>query len=161
MVNFLKKKRSFFAITRYERILNYILNLENNVKIKTKKEKEFVTEIRTLMDDRIERLKKVYLINNMFYFGIYFSFFSLFFSEIILLSDITSLVGKIVGFFGTTFFLIGVFLTNKFKELYYQDLNLLTSHLIAIYDDNISKKAELFETNNYNSFINFFKKRGF
>ena len=161
MITWLKNKISIFGITKYKRVENYLKNLENNVKIKNKKDEALSENILKLIKDRIKRLKRLYFISYIFYFGIYFSFVSFFFSDFFFLSKISILLSKVIGFFGTTTFVLGLFFTIKIKELYYQDLNLLSSHLIVIYDNNLIFNDNLFETNEYNKFIDFFKKRGF
>jgi len=162
MLKLIKDKINIFGITKYNRILNYIDNLEDKIDPKSTKEDTKITlDLKELIEDRIKRLKKLYLIGYIFYFGIYFSFISFFFSDFFLLTKIKVLVSKLIGFFGTTTFILGIFFINKIKELYYQDLNLLASHLISIYDKNMNNKSEVFNENEYNTFINFFKKRGF
>jgi len=161
MINKFKENFNILGITKYNRILNYLNNIEKNVKIKSEKEKILVEHITELINDRIKRLKTLYLFTNILYFGIYFSFISFFFSDFFLISEISAIVSKGVGFFGTTTLIIVLFLTNNIKELYYQDLNLLSSHLMDIYNKNIPNNKKLFDNNKYDTFIEFFKKRGF
>jgi len=71
-------------------------------------------------------------------------------------------VSKLISFFGTTIFIIGIFTTNKILDLYYEDLNLLVTHIISVYNKSHSFKLDIFnDANSYNKFIDFFKKRGF
>lgn len=150
------------GITRYKRIQNYIKELEKNVIISSNFEKNEISLINKLILDKIKFIKRANKINFVFYFGIYFSFFSIFFSNYFFLSEIADLIARIIGFFGTTIFVIGIFFINKFIDLYYQDLNLLASHIISIYQKSAKSKIKIFEPeNNYSIFIDFFKKRGF
>lgn len=157
--------RGFFkklGVTRYKRIENYIDELKKNIKIKEKIDKEEISIINGMIKDRINNIKQANRINLFFYFGIYFSFFSIFFSNYFILSEINNLISKIVGFFGTTIFIVIIFFMNKFIDLYYQDLNLLSAHIISIYEKNAQNKLNLFENeNSYGIFIDFFKRRGF
>ncbi len=162
MISWIKQTFKNLAYTRYKRVLKYIENLESSIKIESKKDEEIIAEINNLIADRVKRLRRSYVVLGLMYFGIYFSIFSLFFSDVFILSEIADLISKIISFFGTTLFIIGTFLTGKMIELYYQDLNLLTAHLISIFTKNKFKDESLFENeNNYSHFINFFKKRGF
>lgn len=165
-MNILKYKlnKFNFSITRYQRVLNYIDNLDENIKIKNTKDKKIINDIKKIINLKINSIKRAYIINYFFYFGVYFSFFSVIFSDFLILSAFTSIISKIIGFFGTTAFVIGIFLTNKLLELYYQDLNLLTSNIISIYIKNKSEFNQNISINNMNEFdpfINFFKKRDF
>ncbi|MCA9495701.1 MAG: hypothetical protein KC589_02065 [Nanoarchaeota archaeon] len=153
---------SSFAYTKYERIQNYIDNLEKHIKIESRTDQSHIDEIKLLIDDRIKRLKRLYIISFIFYIGIYFSFFSLLFANTIILSEIANLINILVSFVGTTAFIIGIFFVNKLREIYYQDLNLLSAHLISIFNDQKKRDAPLFpDSNGYNQFISFFKRRGF
>ena len=60
-------------------------------------------------------------------------------------------------------FVIALFVTNRFKELYYQDLTLLTAHLISLYSKigYVEDEKVFDESNMYRIFLNFFKKRGY
>lgn len=148
--------------TRYNRIKTYIQILDKNITITNQRDKNNVAEIKKLAYELIIKLEKYYKINLALYIAIYFSFISFFFSDIIILSEISLLISKIVGIFGTTIFLIGLFFTNKIIELHYQDLNLLTAHLISIYSkyqkDTIEEILPA-DQNNYSSFIDFFRKK--
>jgi len=151
-----------FAITKYQRVRNYIRDLKENIKIQKNKDSKIIKEITNLIDNKIKHIKRIYIVLYFLYFGIYFSFFSIFFSDIFFLGEFAILIGKIVGFFGTTFFLILIYFTNKIIDLYYQDLNLLTSHIISIYMDNrLQNEKNSKNESKFNVFIDFFKKRGF
>jgi len=69
-----------FAITRYQRIENYLEDLEENIKIKNPTDKKVISNINVLIEEKIIHIKRASLLNGIFYFGIYFSFISLFFS---------------------------------------------------------------------------------
>ena len=163
MINWIKEKIDRFGFTRYKRVLNYIANLKSSIKITSKHDKNIIAEIDELINDRVKRLEKSYTLLGFLYFAVYFSFFSLLFSDILIISELVSIFSTVISFFGTTVLIISIFFTNKVIELYYQDLNLLTAHLISIYNKASSNNtAELFDDmNEYNSFISFFKKRGF
>ncbi len=151
-----------FNLIKYKRIENYILELENNIEIKSKKEIKIINSLKELMKEKIKHIKRLNFILYFLYFGIYFSFLSIFISNFILFNEVYNFISKIIGFFGTTIFIIGIYITNKFLEFYYQDLNLISSHLISILINNSSKNEIFFvEENSYKPFINFFKKRGF
>lgn len=150
------------AVTKYERIQNYIDNLEKNIKIENHIDKSHISELRLLIDDRISRLKKLYLITLTMYIGIYFSFFSLLFSNTVILSEIAHFLNILISFVGTTALIVCIFFINKLREVYYQDLNLLSAHLISIFNNQKNIDKPLFpDSNSYNEFITFFKRRGF
>ncbi len=160
--NWLKENLINFNITRFSRIKRYMKNLENHIKINSKRDKEVLEEINMLVQDRINRIRKLYIINSFLYFAIYFSFISLIFSDLFILSEFAQAFSRILSFFGTTGFIIGVFIVNKMIELYYMDLTLLSAHIISLYNKNHTEQEILFdETNSFNSYIDFFKKRGF
>lgn len=150
------------GITKHKRIRNYIKNLEDNITLKSKREKEEINQINYVIDEKIKHIKRANKITGIFYFGIYFSFISIFFPHIFLLGEIAEIVQMLISFFGTTVFVIGAFFMGKLTELYYQDLNLLTAHIISIYEKNVKDRGEFFEpTNTFDAFISFFKKRGY
>lgn len=154
---------SKISLARFQRIEDYISNLEEGIELKSKKDKEIISEINELIRIKIKKVKRIQFLTVIFFLGIYFSFVSFFFSDIILLGFVTEVIGQIVGFFGTTIFVIGLFIANRFKELYYQDLTLLTAHLITLYSKigYIEDERIFDESNMYRIFLNFFKKRGF
>ena len=158
----MKEKLINLGVTRYRRIRRYLQNLENNITINSKRDKEILTEINILLDDRVKRIRTLYAVNTFFYIGIYFTFISLFFTEILGISIISVEVQKAISFLGTTVFIALVFLVNKMIELYYQDLTLLAAHIISIYNKNHTEKENLFEeSNSFNTYLDFFRKRGF
>ncbi len=106
MITWLKEKVSVIGITKYIRIENYLKNIENNIEIKTEKDKDLINDIKILINDRILRLKKLYFINNILYFGIYFSFISFFFSFFFLFFKIKFFLSRALVFFGSTIFFI-------------------------------------------------------
>ena len=162
MLGEIELKKVNFSITKFQRITDYIEDLEKNIKIKKEQDKRTISNIKNLIEEKITHIKRLYIVSYLLYFGIYFSFFSIFFSKVIFLSEFANFVTKVLGFFGTTVFIIGVFFVNKIIDLYYQDLNLLTSHLISIFMTNQINHENLFkDENDFNVFIDFFKKRGF
>lgn len=149
-------------LTRYSRIESYISNLKENIKIKSNLDKRILEELEIQIQDRIKRLKRIFYINIFLYIGIYFSVISFLFTGSSILQQIAVFYKMLFSIFGTTIFFIGIIITNRISELYYQDLTLMGSHIISIYNNNQKNKENVFENNNnYNTFINFFKKRGF
>jgi hypothetical protein len=162
MKRWMKEKLINIGVTRYRRIRRYLHNLESNITITIKRDKEVLAEINTLLDDRVKRIRTLYVINGFFYFGIYFSFISLFFSDFYGISIVSVEIQKAISFMGTTVFIALIFLVNKMIDLYYQDLTLLASHIISIYNKNHTEKENLFdESNEFNKYLDFFRKRGF
>lgn len=162
MFSKLKKKISNYGVTRQGRIKNYISNVEDKFTLKNQTDKDIVKEINSLIDDRITRIERISIIEVFLFVAVYFSFFSIFISNFFILSEFAKFLSSLFSFFGTTIFLIGLFFTNRFKQLYYTDLMILTSHLVSIYSQNRFDDNSLFnETNSYNAYLGFFKKRGF
>ncbi len=151
------------SLARYTRIQRYLEILGNHVKLKNKSDKKNITDTKVLLDERIKKLKTIYRISFFFYFGIYVSFISLFFSDVFIIGEIAKLLSKIVGLMGTTVFIVGIYVCAKIKDLYYQDISLLTAHLIALYNKAGYREEKGFfnDENIYNSFLEYFKKRGF
>jgi len=164
MIERLNNKYNYLAPLKYNRIRNYIKNLEDNIIIKNKKDKQTITEIKELIDFLIKKLKNYYRLNSFLYFAIYFSFISYIFSDMLIISDLAEIFGKVIGILGTTVFFIALYFSNRIIDLYYQDLNLITAHLISVYSkyekDNIDEVTDVAE-NYYKTFIKFFKNRGF
>lgn len=160
-----KERRNFYITPlKYNRIRSYIDNLEQNIKISNKKDKEIVAESKVLVNDLIKKLKNYYRLNFILYFAIYFSFVSYIFSDIVIISQLAEAFGKIIGVVGTTVFFIALYFSNQIIDLYYQDLNLITAHLISIYSKHQKENVEeIAETtgNYYKTYIEFFKSRGF
>lgn len=148
------------GFTRYDRIEKYIKNVEKNFKLESKVDIEIAAEIRELIDYRIKKVKFLFFLNMLFFIGIYFSFFSIFLPGFFKTSEVGTLLTKIIGLFGTTLFIIGIFISNRIQELYYQDLNLLTAHLISLYTKT-EKKGKLVDKarNKYHEFVQFFKQK--
>lgn len=155
------KKLKRTTPTRYNRILNYIKNLRETIEIKTKRDQEIVDEIENLAKNLIKKLEKYYNFNLFLYLIMYFSFISYIFRDVIFLSEVAQIISKIVGVLGTTIFFIALYVSNKIIELYYQDLNLLTSHLISVYSKHQKEIVDDLTTqgNYYKEFIKFFEKR--
>lgn len=161
MKNWIKEKYSALGLTRYKRIINYIDLLDEKITITSQHDLEVVKELKELINERLKAVKVLYIIDTISYFGIYFSFISFFLRDLFLLSEVAHVLSKAIGFFGTTLFVVILFFSNRLSNLYYQDLNLLTSHLIAIYNKYEKEENDpLFgKLNQYSSFINFFKKK--
>lgn len=165
MVNFLTRyyrELKNLAILRYERIEKYLKVLEENYEITDERDKESAIEIRKIIDDRVKRLKRIYTINFFLYLGIYFSFVSIILTEFAILQQVSAVIKGVISIFGTSVFIAGLYITSRLKELYHEDLSLLSAHLIAIHNDNKFTGDQLFkDENKYSTFLEFFKKRGF
>lgn len=158
----LKEKYYMIGITRYIRIENYINYLAENIKITKERDKKTIDRLNHLVKERLKALKILYVLTMICYIGIYFSFVSYVFSDFFFLSDVAIAIKDFVSFLGTTIFVITLFFTTRFSNLYYQDLNLLSSHLISIYNQyDVEENSILFESlNQYNNFIDFFRIQG-
>lgn len=159
----IKDKYYMLGLTKYVRIQNYLNYLGEKIKISHKKDIETVERIEQLVDERLKALNSLYIIIFICYLGIYFSFVSYVFSDVFILTDIAQALSKLFGFFGTTIFVIGLFFSSRLSNLHYQDLNLLSAHLIAIYNKYETENDEiLFEgLNQYKPFLDFFKMSEF
>lgn len=152
-----------FSFTRHGRVEKYLENLDENISI-SPHDREIVDEIKDIINVRIKALRGLNAVQIFLYLGIYFSFVSFFFEELPLLEQVGTIIKTLISIFGTTVFLIAIFLVTKTKELYYEDLNLLTSHIIALYNNKFNEDDELktFKTkNDYEVFLSFFRNRGF
>ena len=162
MIKNLKHKVMRSTPTRYNRILNYMYSLREKITIQNPQDQKNIEEIEEIVEKIINKVKIYARFNIGLYVAIYFSFVSFFFSDIILLSELATLISRVISVFGTTVFIIGIYFSNKIIELYYQDLNLITAHLISIYT---KYQKETFEelpstaSNYYRVFIEFFEKR--
>jgi hypothetical protein len=158
----LLKELKSFAFTRYERIQKYLKTLEDKYDKLSKQDKETIKEINLLLEDRVKRLKRLHVINGILYVFIYFSFVSILLSEFVFLEQVKVFFKTLISIFGTAFFFLLLFLTTRLKDLYYQDLILLSSHSVSIYSRYNYEDEHLFkESNSYSEFLKFFKKRGF
>lgn len=149
------------GLTRHRRVNNYLELLEEKITIKNKEDLELISDLRMLIDERVKAIKGLQIIIIIAYFGIYFSFVSFFLSGFFI-SEVTTFISNIVGFFGTTLFILVLFFANRLSALHYQDIMLFSSHYIAIYEkyDTHDKDSIFGELNHYNKFIQFFKSRG-
>ncbi|NQZ84995.1 MAG: hypothetical protein HRU03_04720 [Nanoarchaeales archaeon] len=147
------------AFTKYMRIENYIELLDKKYIVTSLNDRERIKEIHKLVRETLKAVKVLTFINTISYFGIYFSMISAVFSSGFILSGITETLGIIVGFFGTTLFVVLLFFTGKLNDLYYQDLNMMSSHIITIYSKHKMVDENLYGgENSYQSFINFFSE---
>lgn len=148
--------------TKYNRIKNYMQLLEDNVEITSKRDQKNVEDIKDLSQKLIKKVKVYYRVNMVLYFAIYFSFISFFIPDVLILSEIGQLVSTVLSVVGTAIFIIAVFFSQKIVDLYYQDLNLLASHLIAIYTKHQKEYIEDImddKKNVYEKFIEYFRDR--
>lgn len=151
------------SFTRHGRIEKYLENLEENISL-SKKDREIVTEINDIINQRIKTIRKLNVILVFLYLGVYFSFVSFFFQEFYLLEQVKNFIRTLISIFGTTIFIVAIYFVQRGKDLAYGDLNLLTSHIIAIYNNKFSFKDQINtikDKNDYEVFIAFFRKRGF
>lgn len=162
MIKKITKRINRSTPTRYNRILNFIYVLKNNINITNKKDQDIVIEIENIAKQIIKKVQLYSRLNILFYFAIYFSFVSYVFSDVEFLSELTSLISQIIGIFGTTIFIIAIYFANKIIDLHYQDLNLITANLISIYSKYQKQPIEELaedKSNYYSAFITFFNRR--
>ena len=159
MFNQIKSTYQKIAFTKYMRIENYIELLDKKYIVNSLKDRDRIKEIRCLIHDTLKAVKILTTVNTIYYFGIYFSLISAIFSGGAILEGVTETLGAIVGFFGTTLFVVLLFFTGKLNDLYNQDLNMMTSHIITIYSNHNMVEDNLYGgENSYQSFINFFQE---
>ena len=159
MFNQIKSTYKRIAFTKYMRIENYIELLDKKYIVSSLKDKQRIKEIHNLIHETLKAVKVLTTINTISYFGIYFSLISAVFSSGPILSGVTETLGAIVGFFGTTLFVVLLFFSGKLNDLYYQDLNMMTAHIITIYSNHNMVEETLYGgENTYQSFINFFSE---
>lgn len=162
MLSNFRKSLRHSTPTRYNRIMSYIHNLKKNIEVKNKTDLEIIEEIEFITKEIIKKVKVYSRFNIAFYVAIYFSFISFFFGDVFILSEIAILISKVVSVFGTTIFILGIYFSQKIIDLYYQDLNLITAHLISIYSKHQKETIDELPTltpNYYSAFIQFFKER--
>ena len=154
--NKVTEKYRKIGITRHIRVENYIKFLESNIKITKKKDIETTKDIKK----KIKDIKVLYILIAISYLGIYFSFISFFIIDLFLPPEFTLLLGQKISFLGTTSFFILLFISTRLRDLYYEDLNLLSSHFIAICNKYADKnKGSLFrDINKYSLYINYLEK---
>ena len=148
--------------TKYNRIRNYMILLEENVEISSKRDKKNVEDIKEISSSLIKKVQIYYKINIALYFAIYFSFFSYFLPDFLIFSEIGIIINRVISVAGTTIFIIALFFSQKIIDLYYQDLNLLAAHLISIYTKNQKEYIEEImneKKNIYEKFIEYFRTR--
>ena len=152
-----------FSLTKHGRVEKYLASLKENISL-SKKDKQVVEEIEGIIAAKIKFIRKLTALLIFLYLGVYFSFISFFFKDLFLLEQLGALINMLLSIFGTTLFLVGIFIVTKTRELYYGDLYLLTSHIIAIYNNKFTyreQKNAVLDKNDYEVFIDFFRKRGF
>ena len=162
VVTWAKTKYKELGVVRYRRIDNYLKLMEDNYDVTDESDKHTLKDINDLIDERVKALKALYVVIVVSYIGIYISVLSFMFSDVFIISEITTALSKALGFFGSTLFIITLFVSNRLNNLYYEDLSLLAAHAISIYNNyKIKAKEEsIFEDRNeFITFINFFKYR--
>lgn len=160
MLKKVRNKINNIGLTRFTRIRNYVKILESKYEVESMKELNSLKELKNIIDDRISKLREIYIISAILYFAIYISVFSFFFSNLFFISDFVKFISEIISFFGTFVFLIILFFVNRLKELYYSDLLLLSAHVISIYNRYEPYTDTLFDdSNEYNSFLSYFRSK--
>jgi len=148
------------GITRQDRVLSYLKELDdsNNMPISNKK-MAILRELFRLVEERAKRVKLMSAIQTVCYLGIYFTFISLIFQEFVIFKYIGTIIGAIISGFGTSIFFIGVFITTQLKQLYYEDISLLSSHIISLYSTIDYTLMPEDAENVYKKFLEYFHKR--
>ena len=127
-----KKLKGYFTLTRYSLVEFYIDKIKENFEIDNKhrlKAKKIEEELRV-------RINRIVLLSNyliVIYVFAYFSFVSYFLIDIFIFQVFKEFVTKIVSVFGTTFFIVLIFILNYLRGLAYQDLNLLFCEFLKYY----------------------------
>ena len=127
-----KKLKGYFTLTRYSLVEFYIDKIKENFEIDNKhrlKAKRIEEELRI-------RINRIVLLSNyliVIYVFAYFSFVSYFLIDIFIFQVFKEFVTKIVSVFGTTFFIVLIFILNYLRGLAYQDLNLLFCEFLKYY----------------------------
>ena len=127
-----KKLKGYFTLTRYSLVEFYIDKIKENFEIDNKhrlKAKKIEEELRI-------RINRIVLLSNyliVIYVFAYFSFVSYFLIDIFIFQVFKEFVTKIVSVFGTTFFIVLIFILNYLRGLAYQDLNLLFCEFLKYY----------------------------
>ncbi len=134
--SYVENKKDKLPLIRYKRVENYIYDLDKKIKL-SEKDKEVVEGIREDIDIIIKRIKRLNKIRIGLYLLIYFSFVTYVFSGMEWLYELNFIVAKIVGVVGTPVLIVGLYLINNVVELYYQDINLLTMSIVAVYSKYI------------------------
>lgn len=151
-----------FPLTKYERIQRYIENLEDNITIKNKHDQKIISDIRDLISGRISSIRWLSYSIGFLYVLLYFSFVSFIFSDVFFIGEVVNIINVILGVLGTTMIVTFIYLFTRVEDMYYTDLSLLSSHLIAIYTKEGFSEDKMFEeVNQYEVYMKFFKRRGF
>lgn len=155
----IKRKIRDFGFTRLHRIERYIFYINETTKITSKNDAQLVEDINELIELKKSKVKTASTLLIISYLGVYFSFVSFILNDFFLLAEVTILINKVISFFGTTLFLIGIVIFTNLKDLYFQDLQLLSSQLIAIYTKyHTQEDQHFFKKNSYKAFIDFYKR---
>lgn len=132
-INIFKKIYGFYrehSKPRYYYIQRYLDNLEFSKKM-SKEDKTMVNRIRASADTELKAVKKFHIISIILYGVIYFSLISFLLSELIILGELISTIGSIIGFIGTPVFIVAQFIVIRFRNIRFEKLSLYTSHLIS------------------------------
>ena len=158
----IKELEEEFLPFRYNRVRYHFRHLARNIEVFDKNDKYILGHLEKVTNHIIDKIKMYGKLNTFFYSMIYFSFFSMFFNDWLLFAGIREMIGMIIGFVGTTIFLIAIQFTNKIIELFYQDLSLVSSHRLIIYT-KYQKKDMINDgfigERNSNVFLDYFRKK--
>lgn len=116
-----------------QKIIDYVEDLEKEVKITTKHDKEKIMSLKYDLEKKLEDVKNLNKSLIILYFLLYFSFVSYTIPDMFFLSDLKNAISKIVSLFGTTIIIVLITLINTSKRLIYTDVKLITTRLIAIF----------------------------
>ena len=119
------------GLSRYQRVLKFIDNLEKEKPLKNKEE---VKKLRKKLEFTGYKLKTFETIRIITVILLYSSITSTVLSIIPGFEAFSKNIVYISSLIGSTFFLIIVGITTKFIGLYMIDLNLISSQIIAIYN---------------------------
>ena len=128
----MKKILKQITLTRVSLIEFYIDKVKNEFTLISSKK----NEAREIEEELRKRLKRISNLSNytfIIYVFAYFSFVSYLLAGFFVLEFFKEAILKIISIFGTTFFIIVIFLLNYIKTLAYQDVNLLYNEFLKYY----------------------------
>ena len=128
----MKKILKQITLTRVSLIEFYIDKVKNEFTLISSKK----NEAREIEEELRKRLKRISNLSNytfIIYVFAYFSFVSYLLAGFFVLEFFKEAISKIISIFGTTFFIIVIFLLNYIKTLAYQDVNLLYNEFLKYY----------------------------
>ena len=128
-----------FKISRFELLAASIMKAISTLKDKInthgpidEKEMENILSFERKTLKWHKTIKRYHIIIIAMYIGLYFSFASLFFSNLFLVSEIIGLLATVVSITGTTLFLIVLSISQYIREVHLQRLNIIYSHVMLL-----------------------------